>query len=909
MHRTRAPWTVCAVVMAGACSSEGPTGGPPPPPPPPPAANLVRVSGDGQRAGVGTALPSAFVVKVMNSSGGNVPNVTVNWAVTIGGGTLDSNHTLTSANGQASVTLTFGATPGTTIVSATVAQLPPVVFTARAFGPPAKLSYAVQPGTAKGNEPLGSGVKIVVQDVLGDTVPNATTSVTVAITAGSGTAGATLGGTHTRTPVGGVLDFSDLKIDKAGTGYTLTASATGLSDIVSDPFNIEPGTRVKLGFGVQPTDVTAGYPMAAAVELWVEDQAGNVVPTAMDQVTLTITPGTGTPGAILQGGGTNAALNGVATFGVRVDKAGTGFTLTATSSALVSAVSVPFTVTAGPPFKVGFLTQPNDVTAGDTITPLIKVAIEDQLGNTVTTATNDVTVFYTAGISGATLRGTLTRPAVLGVATFDDLSLDKVGSYSLAASSASLNSDVSNSFHVNLGPPSQVAFITQPRDVMTDATFDTALTVVVQDAGGNKIATSSASITLEITNGTGAAGATLQGTVTRSADTGVAVFTDINIDTAAYGYTLTALSAGLRRDTTAQFRVVGPLSATQVSGGGAAFTTCAVVSGAGYCWGGSGNGQLGDGTVNPSIFPVAVSGGHTFATIASGMHECGVTTGGAAYCWGLGFYGELGNGANADAQVPSPVSGGLTFSSISAGTYHTCAVTTGGVDYCWGDNGGSDLGDSSNAPANTPQRVVGGHTWTQVSAGYEHSCAITPANQANCWGYGGHGALGNGVPTQSWEPVLVSDGHPFAMVAAGGDEHSCGVTTSGVAYCWGSNGLGQLGSGSDTIQTLTPVPVAGGLTFSSISGGGNHYCGVTTGGAAYCWGYNGYGQLCDGTMTNRNAPVPVLGGITFTSVSAGANHTCGIATSGVVFCWGFGNGILGNRSRAQSSVPVRVSQP
>jgi alpha-tubulin suppressor-like RCC1 family protein len=97
----------------------------------------------------------------------------------------------------------------------------------------------------------------------------------------------------------------------------------------------------------------------------------------------------------------------------------------------------------------------------------------------------------------------------------------------------------------------------------------------------------------------------------------------------------------------------------------------------------------------------------------------------------------------------------------------------------------------------------------------------------------------------------------FAPVIAGGLEHTCGVTTGGSAYCWGDNDHGQLGDGTDLDRFITPVPVAGGLSFASLTAGTGHTCGVTGAGSLYCWGDNGHGRLGDGTTTNRYIPVSV----------------------------------------------------
>jgi len=124
----------------------------------------------------------------------------------------------------------------------------------------------------------------------------------------------------------------------------------------------------------------------------------------------------------------------------------------------------------------------------------------------------------------------------------------------------------------------------------------------------------------------------------------------------------------------------------------------------------------------------------------------------------------------------------------------------------------------------------------------------------------------------------VTTGLTFAQVSAGG-YFACGVTTAGAAYCWGYNGDGELGNGTTT-NGPTPVAVTGGLTFATVSAGESSACGVTTAGAAYCWGFNGNGELGNGTTTSSPTPVAVTGGLTFATVSAGGYSACGVTTAG-----------------------------
>jgi alpha-tubulin suppressor-like RCC1 family protein len=124
---------------------------------------------------------------------------------------------------------------------------------------------------------------------------------------------------------------------------------------------------------------------------------------------------------------------------------------------------------------------------------------------------------------------------------------------------------------------------------------------------------------------------------------------------------------------------------------------------------------------------------------------------------------------------------------------------------------------------------------------------------------------------------------------AAGPAFSCGIAVSGAAYCWGANGLGQTGEGTqisygNTFRNL-PMPVAGNLTFASISLGYQFSCGLTTDALAYCWGSNG-GRLGNGLTADASSPRAVAGGRTYTQIASGFGHSCAVATVGDLYCWG-----------------------
>lgn len=364
---------------------------------------------------------------------------------------------------------------------------------------------------------------------------------------------------------------------------------------------------------------------------------------------------------------------------------------------------------------------------------------------------------------------------------------------------------------------------------------------------------------------------------------------------------------------------------------GERFTCATTTRGTGFCWGDHSFGQAGAGSPRGTILaPTAIVGGLEFGGVeaADGEFACGVTVDGSGYCWGRGGEGQLGTTATLDAcaggrmclDVPTPVEGGIVWDSIdTGGQNHACGLDTAGAAYCWGSS--TYLGDGTSDPSFVPVAVSGGHVFEQVSTGQLHACGLTASGQAYCWGADFHGQVGSGVVSGiQTTPVAVAGGLSFIQLTAGYLQ-SCGLTASGAAYCWGDNSSGTLGMGAVGGNHPSPTLVTGGLVFTDIAAGGlgvfpdgaqAHACGITDTGEAYCWGYNGGGQLGDGTTTNRSVPVAVVGGHRFTDIEAGVAHTCGVTTQGDIYCWGLnlgGNLGIGTVDSDPHPVPLLVPAP
>lgn len=297
------------------------------------------------------------------------------------------------------------------------------------------------------------------------------------------------------------------------------------------------------------------------------------------------------------------------------------------------------------------------------------------------------------------------------------------------------------------------------------------------------------------------------------------------------------------------------------------------------------------------------------------LTACAVNVYGAAFCWGSGNEGQLGSGNLSSSNVPVAVIGGVTFKSVSTISHHVCGVSTAGDAYCWGadylgqlgDGGPPDTPNSTLSP--TPVLVVGGYKFDQVFAGYNHTCGLTTSGQALCWGANSNGQLGTGTSNYSSPaPVPVAGGYTFKSINVGFFS-TCGITTAGAALCWGYNYYGMLGNGSTGNYLLSPTPVSGNHTFKSIDVGGNYQtCGITDTDAAFCWGSNAYGALGTGGVGGINpTPVAVTGGHSFKAISAGEQHTCAVTTTNEGFCWGDNfYGQLGTGNFSPSAIPVSI---
>jgi len=305
-----------------------------------------------------------------------------------------------------------------------------------------------------------------------------------------------------------------------------------------------------------------------------------------------------------------------------------------------------------------------------------------------------------------------------------------------------------------------------------------------------------------------------------------------------------------------------------------------------WCWGGNTKGQLGVAPFDDQGTPLHVATDKTWSRISLGLlHTCAITTDQALYCWGDNQFGQVAVGGGSTEFVPQMIEPTAQWIDLSVGYYHTCAIRSDGSLRCAGVNlfgqlGGGDTGTAHEVTTGPGRR------WTRTFAGAWQSCALGDDLSLWCFGDNAQGQLAlTGPEREIRAPVRMGDTPgPWSTIALGGG-HLCGIDAGGALWCAGSDGSGQLGSGTGGAR-LAPTQVDG--TWSTVDVGDHSVCARDAVGAVHCWGLNADGQLADGTIHPQQRPQFVVDGAIDGALAVGQFHACAATgtSPSVVSCWG-----------------------
>jgi alpha-tubulin suppressor-like RCC1 family protein len=357
--------------------------------------------------------------------------------------------------------------------------------------------------------------------------------------------------------------------------------------------------------------------------------------------------------------------------------------------------------------------------------------------------------------------------------------------------------------------------------------------------------------------------------------------------------------------------------------------------GTAWAWGDNYYGQIGNDSTTDVDVPVQVKGPigvdylqNVVAVAAGGWHSLALKSDGTVWAWGYNFYGQLGNDSGTDVDRPVQVKGEngvgnlIGVVAIAAGDYSSYAVKSDGSVWAWGNNFNGQLGNGSYNNSDTPVRVL--DIWepspgymsgvVAISAGSAHCLALKNNGTVRSWGYNANGQLGLGNTTQSQygRKVLNTAGSAElnnVIAISAGNFHSMALQSdgNGTVLTWGYDGAGQLGNGSGVTADKT-LPIAPGLTgIKVIAAGGQYSMAAEADGSLFVWGANNHGQLGTGNTTPQHSPYELsLSSVTAAApVGSSASHSFAVTPDGTLRAWGNNfDGQLGIDSTSPQYLPV-----
>jgi len=337
---------------------------------------------------------------------------------------------------------------------------------------------------------------------------------------------------------------------------------------------------------------------------------------------------------------------------------------------------------------------------------------------------------------------------------------------------------------------------------------------------------------------------------------------------------------------------------------------CALLGdGSVWCWGDNRSGQLGDDTVDGRAFaaPAMIEG--VVSIDAGGFSTYAVMMDGKRAAWGFDADGQLADNRT-DVRVRPSIRGGTTHQRVAGGARHSCWQMESGAVFCSGDNAFGQLGNDSTRDSRILVRTRRlALDVTRLALGDSHSCALSDSGVARCWGSNARGELGVGDFFNRLTPTVTDTEARFVEITAG-DVHTCGLDEAGALYCWGNNYRKRLGLDERTWKS-SPTSIDTAPVMSQISAGGAFTCGLDMSSRVVCWGEDRFEQLgvsLDPPERAEILPVPGVGRAT--QVSSGADFACALLADTTVQCWGRDHrGQLGDGLIQDVGPPAQVLVP
>lgn len=300
----------------------------------------------------------------------------------------------------------------------------------------------------------------------------------------------------------------------------------------------------------------------------------------------------------------------------------------------------------------------------------------------------------------------------------------------------------------------------------------------------------------------------------------------------------------------------------------------------------------------------------------STYHSVALTADGRVWSWGYNGSGQLGDETTTTRTSPIPLPGVPGMSKIveiGTGENFTLALDDNGILWGWGTNNSHQISKDSTFRYLKPVRIELPGPVSRFACGNTHALALGRDGKLWGWGSNYYGSLGQNHDNTvtGFVEIVKPPGMQSVKTLAAGEHNSYAVDVGGKMWSWGYNFYGELGDGSNTDRYApVPIDVTNGVpAIKSIVSGGNHTLASGIDGSIWSWGLGNFGQLGRGSPGSSNKPVNVTTGLTdANALGAGERHSLAVSPTGVVWAWGSNSrGQLGNNSTTASNVPVQTS--
>ncbi|MDQ0059920.1 RCC1 domain-containing protein [Paenibacillus harenae] len=297
---------------------------------------------------------------------------------------------------------------------------------------------------------------------------------------------------------------------------------------------------------------------------------------------------------------------------------------------------------------------------------------------------------------------------------------------------------------------------------------------------------------------------------------------------------------------------------------------------------------------------------------AGGSHSLVLRQDGTVWAWGNNYWGALGDGSTTDRYAPVQIKSIKEVDRVAADDSHSLALLNDGTVWEWGITMPSASWDDPTANP-TPAQVTDNlgnkfDSAVAISEGSQHHLALKSDGTVWAWGKNYSGQLGDGTSSDDYYTRNIDQVKGLDSVTAisAGAAHNLAINSDGTVWAWGENLFGQLGDGSTT-DRHTPVQVQGLDSVTAIFAGTWHSLALKSDGTVWVWGGNDHGQLGDGTTTIHTVPVQLPSITDVVYVAAGYKYSMAVKSDGTVWAWGENRfGQLGDGSTTDRHTPVQV---